>query len=96
VVGLSGHRPQPAHLPVDPLQHLVLAAQVLGQELARLLGEVLQDRARLEDRDGAPTAPSFASRGFVIDDRRNAVVGLILRNSGLNCSPVPMFTGTIL
>jgi hypothetical protein len=32
----------------------------------------------------------------VVDDRRHAVVGLILRKSGLNCSPVPMFTGTIL
>jgi hypothetical protein len=24
------------------------------------------------------------------------LLGLILRNSGLNCSPVPMFTGTSL
>jgi hypothetical protein len=39
------------HLPKDPLDNLVPQAQVLRPELPRLLGEVKEDRARLEDGD---------------------------------------------
>ena len=45
VVRLAEHRAHAAHLEHQPLQHFVLAAHVFGDELARLAGEVQQDRA---------------------------------------------------
>jgi len=44
----------------------------------------------LEDGDG------FAARPVGVDDGRHAIVGLMARNSGLNWSPRPMFTGTMV
>jgi hypothetical protein len=57
-------------LPHHPLSDLVLAARLGRPELAGLLGEVHEDRTRLEDRDRWATA-----RGVVIDDRGHPVVG---------------------
>src|SRR5579883_2687213 len=66
---LPGHRPEPAHLPEQPLQHVEAAAQILGQELARLLCEIDEDGARFED------AHRRAAAGrIVVDDRRYAIV----------------------
>src|SRR5437667_281672 len=56
-------------LPGDPLEHLVPAADVARQEPARLLGEVLENRGALEDRQRIA-----AARRIVVDDRRHAVV----------------------
>ena len=69
VMGLAGHRPEPAHLPERPLQRVVAAVEIGGQKLAGLLGEILQHRAGLEDRDRLA-----AALWLVIDHRRNAVV----------------------
>src|SRR5260221_9809138 len=62
MVVLPGHRPEPAHLPEQPLQHLEAAAQILWQELAGLLAEIDEDGARFEDADRRP-----AARRFVVD-----------------------------
>src|SRR5436190_210746 len=51
------------------LKPLVPAAQVLGQELAGLFREILEDRARFEDRHRLAAAGRL-----VVDDRRHAVV----------------------
>ena len=69
MIVLAGHRTEPAHLPEQPLEHLVARAQILAEELAGLFREVEQDRARLENRD------RLAAVGRrVIDDGGNAVV----------------------
>ena len=52
VMVLPGHRAEPAHLPEQPLQRLDPAAQVGGNELPGLVGEVEQDRPGLEHRQG--------------------------------------------
>ena len=70
VMILAEHRPQPAHLPKEPLHDLRAAAQIGGQKLAGLLSEILKNSTGLEDADRL----AAASR-FVVDDRRNAVVG---------------------
>src|SRR3977135_330328 len=51
VVVLPAHRSAPAQLPKQPLDRVVALARIGRQELAGLLGEVEQDRARLEHRD---------------------------------------------
>jgi hypothetical protein len=65
---LPGHRPEAADLPEEPLQRVVAAVHVVRQEPAGFLGEVLQDRAGLEDRQRA-------ARRILVDDRRDLVVG---------------------
>src|SRR5437867_7213060 len=69
VVELPGHGAEVRDLPGDPLEHLVPAADVARQEPARLLGEVLENRGALEDRQRIA-----AARRIVVDDRRHAVV----------------------
>ena len=66
---LSGHRSQIADLPEQPLQHFGAPAHVRGNELPDLLGEIEQDRTRLEDRDRTITRCRF-----MIDQRRDPVV----------------------
>ena len=68
VVRLPGHRPEPAHLPEQPLLDLHAGPLVGRIELAGLAAEILQDGARLEHRD------RLAARAVGIDDRRHAVV----------------------
>src|SRR5690606_15450716 len=69
VVRLAGHRAKPPHLPEDPLVDLGALALALAIEPAALAGEVLQDRAGFEDRDG------LAVRPFRVDDGGHAAVG---------------------
>jgi hypothetical protein len=52
------------------LQRLDAGAQVGRQQAPRLLGEIEEDRAGLEDGQGAA-----ACRGLMVDDRRDLVVG---------------------
>ena len=66
---LPGHRPESAHLPERPLDRVVTAVDVGGQEFSGLLGEIQQHRAGFEDRDRFASAPRL-----VIDHRGNAVV----------------------
>ncbi len=70
VVVLAGHRPEPAHLPEQPLDRFGAASHVARDELAGLVGEIEQDRARFEHRDRLA-----AAGGRVVDQRRDAVVG---------------------
>ncbi len=70
MVVLPGHRPEPAHLPEQPLHALGAAAQVGRQEFAGLLGEIEQDGAGLEHRERRA-----AARRIVIDDGGDAVIG---------------------
>ena len=66
---LTRHRPEPAHLPEQPLQHLDPAANVGRDELPGLFGKIEQDRPGLENRNRRA-----AVLWFVIDDGRDAVV----------------------
>src|SRR5262245_32646377 len=68
MVRLPGLRTEIGHLPKQPLVDLDASALVLGIELAGLAAEILQNSARLEDRD------RLAGRPFVIDDGGDAVV----------------------
>ena len=63
------HGADVSHLEHEPLQRVVALARVLWQELAGLLGQVPQDRARLHHR----VAPAAWSVG--VDNRRDLVVG---------------------
>src|SRR6476620_3374714 len=69
VMVLPGHRPEPAHLPERPLDCVVAAVEIGGEEFAGLLGEIHQHRAGLEDRDRL-----VAALRRMIDHRGNAVV----------------------
>ena len=62
---LAEHRAGAAHLPHQPFDHLVAAFAGLRHQLAGLVGEIDQDRARLHQRQVV----------VAIDDRRDAVVG---------------------
>ena len=66
---LAGHRPQAAHLPHQPLQGCVPAAQVGGQKAPGLLRQIDQDRAAFEHR-----YRRAAARRIVVDDGRHAIV----------------------
>src|SRR4051794_11202977 len=69
VMHLSRHRPEPAHLPHQPFQHRHLLSQIaLRPELAGLLAEINQDRARFENADRLPARP------VAVEDRRDPVV----------------------
>jgi hypothetical protein len=67
-VHLTGHRPDAAHLPEQPLVNFNARAFVRRIELPGLAAEILQDRTGFEDRDGTPAGT------LRIDDRRHAVV----------------------
>src|SRR6185295_8897353 len=75
VVRLAGHRPEATHLPVDPLQNAVFPGRVARQEFPRLVREVLQDRAGLEERQ-------FSAVPVTIHDGRHLVVRAYLKEFG--------------
>jgi hypothetical protein len=59
---LAKHWPDATHLEVNPLDRLPSPHRIGREELAGLLGEVLQDRTRLSNSgSGAPPGP-FGSR----------------------------------
>ncbi|MEY9429446.1 hypothetical protein ABH975_004761 [Bradyrhizobium ottawaense] len=65
---LAEHRPDAAHLEVHPLDGPVAARGILRQKLAGLLGEVLQDRPGLEQRQ----RPASGTVG--VEDRRDLAI----------------------
>src|ERR1041384_4793257 len=65
---LPEHRTDAAHLEHHPLDGLVTRRRVAWQEAPRLVGEVQQDRAGLEQWQWRPTRP------VRIDDRGDLVV----------------------
>ncbi len=65
---LAEHRPDPAHLEHHPLDRLVAAGRILRNQLAGLVGEIDQDRARFEQRQ------RLALRTVRVEDRGNLVV----------------------
>jgi hypothetical protein len=77
VVRLPEHRPDVPHLEHHPLHHLPALADVLGQELAGLRGEVEEDRPRFGERHG------LAARTVGVHHRRHLVVGRDLEEFGL-------------
>src|SRR5580700_7083302 len=69
MVHLARHRTKAAHLPHQPFEHRYLLTQIaLRPELAGLLAEIDQDRARFEDADRLPARP------LDVDDRGDAIV----------------------
>ena len=76
VPGLAEHGAEVAHLEHQPLDGGIAPDRIGGQELARLVGEIHQDRAGLEQRIVA------AARPVVIDDGRNLVVGRDFQERG--------------
>jgi hypothetical protein len=64
---LAGHRPEIADLPEQPLHHFLPGAPARRHEPPAALGQMQEDRARLEHAD-RPV------RIIVIDDRRHPVV----------------------
>jgi hypothetical protein len=54
---LAEHRADAAHLEHHPLQGLVAQRRIGGHELAGLLGQVHQDRARFEQRQRLAAGP---------------------------------------
>src|SRR5262245_52106111 len=50
VMVLPRHRPEVAHLPEGPLDHVIAAVEIGGNELVGLLGELKQDGGELEAR----------------------------------------------
>src|SRR6266480_235076 len=69
MVRLPEHRADMPHLEHGPLHHLPAIAQVARQEPAGLGGEVEEHRARLGERE------RFSARAFLVDHRRDLVVG---------------------
>ena len=74
---LAEHRADTRHLEHQPLDDVVLSARVRRHQLAGLLGQVHQDRARLENRD------RLAARSFGIGHRGHAIVGADFQELGL-------------
>ncbi|EWS62417.1 hypothetical protein Y695_04356 [Hydrogenophaga sp. T4] len=72
-IGLAHHRPDAAHLEHQPLQHARAALGVRGHEAAGLFGQVDQAGARFEHRKIV---------GLVVDDGRDAAVGVDGQESG--------------
>ena len=73
---LPEHRPDPAHLEHQPLQHAVAPGGVAGDEPAGLLGEIDEDRPRLEE-------PERRAAGAVrVDDRRDLAVRVQRQKGG--------------
>ena len=71
MVVLPGHRPEPAHLPEQPLHRLDPTAKTGRKKLAGLLGQVLQ----LASRTRTPTAGRRRAAGAVSTNRGDPVVG---------------------
>src|ERR1700730_18298223 len=65
---LAEHRSDPAHLEMHPLNGFPTARRVARNELAGLLGEILQDRAGLEQPERLAAWP------VGIDDRGDLAV----------------------
>src|SRR6185503_11006470 len=84
MIVLPGHRPESAHLPEQPLHHVVALVRLGRQELAGLLAEIEQNGASLEHRDRRA-----AARGLMIEDRRDAVVGRHLEKMRLELFSLP-------
>ena len=74
----------------QPLQHVVFLRHVLGQEFAGFLGEVHEDRARLDHRIG------LAARAFVVDDRWNFRVRIDLDEIGAVLVALPHVNEVLL
>src|ERR1700751_3808546 len=68
MIRLASHGPETADLPEQPLADGYSLPWALAAEAARLVGEILQNRARFEHRN------RLALRSIRIDDRRHAVV----------------------
>jgi hypothetical protein len=83
VHGLAKSRADASELDHQPLDDVVAFGGVRGQEAAELLGEVHQDRARLEHRVG------LAARPLVIDDHRNLAVGIDRKEFRLELLALP-------
>jgi len=80
VAELPGHRTEIADLPEQPLQALFAGAPALRHEPPGPLGEMDQDRARLEHRQ-RPVAKLLW--GVVVDNRRHAVIRADRQEFGL-------------
>src|SRR6202022_318642 len=65
---LAEHRTDPAHLEVQPLDRLVSPRGISREQLSGLLGEILQDRTRLEQ------AERLSTGSIRIEDRRDLAV----------------------
>ena len=65
---LPEHRPDPAHLKVQPLDGLVSQRRIIRQKLAGFVREILQDRPGLEQRQRLAAGP------VRIEDRWNLAV----------------------
>ena len=70
VMILPEHRPEPGHLPEQPLQGGGAFAQALAQQFAGLLRQIQQDFTGFEQADRLA-----AVHRLLIDDRRDFVVG---------------------
>jgi hypothetical protein len=69
---LAEHRPDPAHLEMQPLDGLVSPRRIGRQKLAGLVSEILQDRAGLEQRQRLAAGP------VRIENRRDLAVRIQL------------------
>jgi hypothetical protein len=87
MVVLPEHRTQSAYLPEQPLHDLGVAAQIGGQQLSGLVGQVLKNRTGFEHADRVAVPSTIAGM---------RPLGEIARNLALNCSPFEMFTGLIV
>jgi hypothetical protein len=67
---LPEHRPQPAHLPHQPRNRFPPRGRIGGDELARLVGQVQQDRTALEQAD------RLTAGAVGIDDCGDLAVGV--------------------
>ena len=77
MVVLTEHRPEPRHLPMEPLQRFVALPPLLREEAPDLVGQVFKDGARFEERQWRA-----AVRRLVVKDGRDAVVGCHLEELG--------------
>jgi len=80
VAELPGHRTEIADLPEQPLQALFAGAPALRHEPPGPLGEMDQDRARLEHRQRSVAKLLW---GVVVDNRRHAVIRADRQEFGL-------------
>jgi hypothetical protein len=84
---LAEGRPDPGELDHQPLDDLVAPCRVGGEEAPGLVGEIHQDRARLEHGVG------LAARSLVIDDHRNLTVGIERAELGREMVALPDVDG---
>src|SRR5437879_3514536 len=81
MVVLPEHRTQSAYLPEQPLHDLGVAAQIGGEQLSGLVGQVLKNRTGFEHADRV-AAPS------TVHDRRDAAVGRDRQKLGAELLPL--------